>query len=415
MPKVSIILTSFNHAKYLHEAIESTLNQTFSDFELIIWDDASKDNSWDIIQSYQDPRIKTFRNGENMQPVYGVNKAISEIATGEYIAIHHSDDVWELDKLEKQVIFLDDNHQVSAVFTWVQIIDDYGNDRGFDWFNRKYDRWRLLRELFCGTNHLNHPSVLVRKSCYNDIGLYKYGLAQTADAEMWTRLLLKYEAAILEESLVKHRLFLDGSNASGSANNSTIRTQNEWNILRSNFLECHNYEEFIRIFPEISQIADEKTFSTIRALAFVSLNPSLLSSAWGFGMNLLYQEIANSNKNGILNHDYDYRNLIKDGGIFDVFGVSHVARLSECDERIVSLQQTITERDEQIINFKQAIAERDGQIAIAKQSAIKCKEQIVSLKQTIEERDNTLLALYNSTSWRVTQPLRTIMSQLKRV
>lgn len=401
MPKVSIILTSFNHAKYLHEAIESALNQTFSDFELIIWDDASKDNSWDIIQSYQDPRIKTFRNGENMQPVYGVNKAISEIATGEYIAIHHSDDVWELDKLEKQVTFLDNNHQVGAVFTWVQIIDDYGNDRGFDWFNRKYDRWRLLRELFCGTNHLNHPSVLVRKSCYSDIGLYKYGLAQTADAEMWSRLLLKYEAAILEEPLVKHRLFLDGSNASGSANNSAIRTQNEWNILRSNFLECHNYEEFIRIFPEISQIADGKTFSTIRALAFVSLNPSLLSSAWGFGMNLLYQEIANSNKNGILNHDYDYRNLIKDGGIFDVFGVSHAARLSERDERIVSLQQTITERDEQIINFKQ--------------SAIKCNEQIVNLKQTIEERDSHILALYNSTSWRVTQPLRTIMSQLKRV
>lgn len=401
MPKVSIILTSFNHAEYLREAIDSVLNQIFEDYELIIWDDASADESWNIIQSYSDPRIKSFRNDEQRRGVYGINKAISEIATGEYIAIHHSDDVWELDKLEKQVTFLDNNHQVGAVFTWVQIIDDYGNDRGFDWFNRKYDRWRLLRELFCGTNHLNHPSVLVRKSCYSDIGLYKYGLAQTADAEMWSRLLLKYEAAILEEPLVKHRLFLDGSNASGSANSSAIRTQNEWNVLRSNFLEYRNYEEFIRIFPEISQIADGKTFSTIRALAFVSLNPSLPSSAWGFGMNLLYQEIANSNKNGILNHDYDYRNLIKDGGIFDVFGVSHAARLSERDERIVSLQQTITERDEQIINFKQ--------------SAIKCNEQIVNLKQTIEERDSHILALYNSTSWRVTQPLRTIMSQLKRV
>jgi|GEM_PF-2401293 len=392
MPKVSIILTSFNHAKYLREAIDSALNQIFTDFELIIWDDASSDNSWEIIQSYQDPRIKAFRNDMQRRGVYGINKAISEVVQGEYIAIHHSDDVWELDKLEKQVAFLDDNHQVGAVFTWVQIIDDYGNDRDFDWFSRKYDRWRLLRELFCGENHLNHPSVLVRKSCYYDVGLYKYGLAQTADAEMWSRLLLKYEAVILEEPLVRHRLFLDGSNTSGSANNSAIRTQNEWNILRGNFLRCHNYEEFIRIFPETSQIADKETFSVIHALAFVSLNPSLPSSAWGFGMDLLYQEIANGNKSEILSNDYDYRNLIKESGLFDVFGVSHAAALAERDGKIAIAH-------EQIVSLKQAIEEQG--------------EQIASLSQVVTERDSQITALYSSTSWRLTRPLRFIMHLIR--
>ena len=62
MPKVSVILTSFNHAKYICEAIESTLNQTFTDFELIILDDCSSDNSWDLINQYTDPRIKAFRS-----------------------------------------------------------------------------------------------------------------------------------------------------------------------------------------------------------------------------------------------------------------------------------------------------------------------------------------------------------------
>ena len=78
MPKVSIILTSFNHEKYLREAIDSVLNQSFKDFELIIWDDASADGSWEIIKSYTDPRIILFRNEVTRRGGYGINKAISD-------------------------------------------------------------------------------------------------------------------------------------------------------------------------------------------------------------------------------------------------------------------------------------------------------------------------------------------------
>ena len=85
-PKVSIVLTSFNHEKYLSESIDSVLAQTYTNFELIIWDDASADQSWSIISCYSDPRIKAFCNEKNKGPVYGINKAITEVATGEYIA-----------------------------------------------------------------------------------------------------------------------------------------------------------------------------------------------------------------------------------------------------------------------------------------------------------------------------------------
>jgi glycosyltransferase involved in cell wall biosynthesis len=98
-----VILTSYNHAKYLPASIESVLNQTFQDFELIIVDDASTDESWSIIQRYTDPRIQTCQNSSNEYTVYGINKAISERASGEYIAIHHSDDMWDPSKLEKQI------------------------------------------------------------------------------------------------------------------------------------------------------------------------------------------------------------------------------------------------------------------------------------------------------------------------
>src|SRR5262245_25933982 len=115
--KVSVILTSYNHAKYLRESIESILNQTFIDFELVIWDDGSTDESWDIINSYSDPRIRAFRN-KTTQHGNPIRMVFPEIETEEYVAIHHSDDIWEPQKLEKQVAFLDTHPDIGAVFTW---------------------------------------------------------------------------------------------------------------------------------------------------------------------------------------------------------------------------------------------------------------------------------------------------------
>src|SRR5437867_6559888 len=99
MPRVSVVLSSFNHGKYIEEAIDSVLGQTFDDFELIIWDDASTDNSWYLINQFSDPRIVTFRNAEQKRAIWGLNNAISQVVSGQYIAVHHSDDVWEPGRL----------------------------------------------------------------------------------------------------------------------------------------------------------------------------------------------------------------------------------------------------------------------------------------------------------------------------
>ncbi|MDR0564590.1 MAG: glycosyltransferase, partial [Azoarcus sp.] len=219
MPKISVILTSRNHRAHIGEAIQSVLNQTFSDFELIIWDDASTDNSWDVIKSYPDARIKAFRNEIQRYGVYGVNKAIAEIATGEYIAIHHSDDIWEPEKLEKQVRFLEGHPEFGAVFSWVSVINNDGkileNHLLLNFFaqaNRTRHEW-LRHFLFFG-NALCHPSVLIRRQCYQDCGLYRLGMWQLPDFDMWTRLCLKYEIHVLPEPLVRFRWHGDGSNSS---------------------------------------------------------------------------------------------------------------------------------------------------------------------------------------------------------
>ena len=105
MPTVSVILTSYNHEKYLQESIDSVLMQTFEDFELIVVDDCSSDNSWSIIESYKDDRLVKIRNSENK--LFYVNNIIKNVTRGQYIALHHSDDVWEPNKLAEQVAFLE--------------------------------------------------------------------------------------------------------------------------------------------------------------------------------------------------------------------------------------------------------------------------------------------------------------------
>ena len=173
MPKVSVLLSSYNHEKYVGEAIESVLGQTFSDLELIIFDDGSKDKSRDIISSYKDGRIRCFLREENRGPLVCLKEAL-EVAVGEYVAIHHSDDVWAPDKLAKQVAFLDSHKEYAACFTWANFIDEEGESfevpEGYfykDVFrqeNRSGAAW--LRHLFDHSNCFCHPSLVIRREMY---------------------------------------------------------------------------------------------------------------------------------------------------------------------------------------------------------------------------------------------------------
>jgi len=321
MPKISVILTSFNHEKYIQQAIDSVLCQSFEDFELIIWDDASTDNSWEIIKSYTDNRIKIFRNEKQKRGIWGINQSISNIANGHYIAIHHSDDIWEHDKLQKQVSYLDANSHVGAVFTWVQTIDENGTLTSNEWFNQEQQsRWTLLNQLFSEQNHLNHPSVLIRKKCYEDIGLYRFGLAQTADAEMWSRLLLKCPVHIINEKLTLHRLFSDDSNTSGGKLEAVIRSNNEWNIVRSNFLRITELDDLLSIFPQLNKYSNPEGFNCKFLLAMVCLEQNQ-RSAWQLGLSWLLELLNEDESREMISklYSFTYMDFIKLSTKYDIY------------------------------------------------------------------------------------------------
>jgi len=344
MPKVSVILTSFNHEKYLREAIDSVLNQTFTDYELIIWDDASSDGSWEVINSYSDSRIKAFRNEATKRGIYGINKAIFELATGEYIAIHHSDDVWELDKLEKQVAFLDNHCEIGAVFTWAQIIDEHGAKLENNWFDQENKtRWQWLNQLFLEQNYLNHPSVLIRKLCYQDVGVYRYGLAQTPDAEMWSRVLIKFPIHIIQEKLTKHRLFSDKSNTSGPRIEVAIRISNEWNVLRENYLSIINFDEIVAIFPSLERFRSLKGFDNKFLLAMACLYECKQRSAWQLGLKWLFDLLNDKTRYKKIRelYSFSYRDFIRLTAEFDVYFVEGGKQIAEREQSIAALQAQV--------------------------------------------------------------------------
>ena len=330
MPKVTVYLTSFNHAKYIGAAIESVLNQTFTDFELIIWDDASTDESWSIIKRYEDPRIRAFRNEENTGGTIGFDEKLANLVKGEFIAIHHSDDVWEVDKLEKQVNFLESHPDVGAVFTHVQIIgEDGGPFKRTDHFyssifqeaNRTRHEW--LRFFFMKGNALCHPSVLIRKSCFEKCGSYRHDLWQLPDFDMWVRLCLQFDIHIIQEKLTKFRVRDGNANASAWKRDTSLRTYFEYHQIVYNYLKIDTFEEFEKVFPEAKKYFRQENTNLSFALAMVNLELKPYSFSEMFGLNLLQTMIHNPEQAVKLKEHYgfDYKSLFELTGKYDPYSI----------------------------------------------------------------------------------------------
>jgi len=196
-PLVSVIIPSYNHENFIRESINSVLIQGFTDLEIIIVDDCSQDSSVEVIRSFDDARIRFFQNTENQGAVYTTNLAIS-YATGKYVALLNSDDVWLPNKLEQQFQFLESHPEVGAVFSRAQFVDESGtvlNKLTFFWAdvfdhdNRSSALW--LRRFFFKFNCLCHPSILIRREIYQKYPLYEASLRQLPDFAMWVVYIIK--------------------------------------------------------------------------------------------------------------------------------------------------------------------------------------------------------------------------------
>src|SRR6185436_9200935 len=204
--------------------------------------------------------------------------ALAQEANGEYIAIQHSDDLWEPQKLEKQVVFMDENPQIGAVFTKALIINEDGvlfQDHTHFYYNifnqpnRTRHAW--LNYFFHYYNALCHPSLLIRRQCYEACGLYKPGLAVVPDLDMWVRLCMKYEIHVLPEKLVRFRVREHELNTSGNRPETRIRWPFEFLQILNNYRSISSIEEIIKIFPAAQQYIKPEGYDADFALARVAL------------------------------------------------------------------------------------------------------------------------------------------------
>lgn len=332
--KVSVILTSYNHEKFLRESIESVLNQTFSDFELIIVDDHSTDNSWDIIKDYKDDRIVAIQNEINLRSK-GFHNAIRNVAKGQYIAIHHSDDVWQLEKLEKQVKFLDENINYAACFSRVDFIDELSNKYElpeghiykdiFNQPNRTREEW--LRFFFYYGNCLCHPSVLIRREMYDKCKMLDmYGLAQLPDFYKWIKLCLKENIFIIPEKLIKFRIKRTADeNTSADKPEVHIRSQIELFYLLKEFRSIKDVTMFLKIFPDAEKYYTKDGISLDFALAKMCLETNSQPHQL-LGIIILFELVNNNETSLEIENMYGYTqlNLISDTARYDIFAISRI-------------------------------------------------------------------------------------------
>lgn len=289
-PKISVLIPAYNHGSYLRDTIESVLNQTFTDFELLISDDFSTDDTADIIRSYSDDRIIPFFFSKNIGTVRSLNRLL-DAATGEYIAVLGSDDLWIENKLKQQLEVLENNSSLAACFSYATIIDmnskPITDEKLFpvNIFNlENAHKSSMLKTLFDTGNHLCHSSVLMRKSVHDKIGKYNVAYRQLHDFDLWVRLLIKYEIHIIESPLVKYRFVADADNISQNTYENSIRLFNEAEEIIYFLLENISDKDFIEGFAEYfvnknahsaAQIVCEKIFLLNKKQFWSSNNTSL--------------------------------------------------------------------------------------------------------------------------------------------
>ena len=336
MPLVSVLLTSYNHEKYLRESIDSVLQQTFMDFELVILDDASTDHSWEIIQEYRDSRIVAIRRPVNQY--YPLTEEVIGRLQGKYLAVHHSDDVWEPTKLEKQVKYMENSPNVAACFTLVAFIDEtsksYKLDDNnfykhvFEQENRSKEDW--LHYFFYEGNCLCHPSVIIRRSLYEKYLLWdRIGFCQLPDFYRWVSLCLHEEIYIYPEKLVRFRLRRNyQDNTSGDRLDVNIRSQWETYHLLQKYGEIKDDEMFLKIFPEARQYLVDHKINRDFALAELSLKINKPAYQL-FGLEKLFALLSNDVLSKEIEdlYGYTYQLFIQDTAKYDIFNIT---QLSKC-------------------------------------------------------------------------------------
>ena len=202
---VSVIVNCHNSEKYLREAIDSIFNQIYTNYEIIILDNASTDKTEEIAKSYSDLRMKYFRTKKTIPLGAARNKALDH-AEGDYIAFLDSDDIWEPDKIKKQIILIEGRKEAAASYTNALYFSESKANVEYKLYSTMQPSGKIFSELLMNYN-LCLSTVMIRRSALELLtDLFDDSLAVAEEADLFIRLSLQNEFLYLPETLTRYRM-----------------------------------------------------------------------------------------------------------------------------------------------------------------------------------------------------------------
>lgn len=207
-PKLSVVMPVYNRENYVSEAIESVLSQTFSDFEFIIIDDKSTDNSVEVIRLFNDERIRLIVNDKNLGRAGSDNKAL-ELIKGNYVAKMDDDDICDCRRFERQIAFLEANPEINVVGTSIQ---NFGASKYLNVYPTDPELSKCLT-LF--GIPMGNATAVFRAALFKENGLsYDSSLRQTEDYDFFARYINALRIASIPEAFYRYRIYPDRSRKS---------------------------------------------------------------------------------------------------------------------------------------------------------------------------------------------------------
>ena len=201
MVKVSVVIPTYNSARFIGRAVESVLAQTFMDFELVVVDDGSTDETQGIIAGFDDPRLR-YVYQENQERSAARNAGI-RLSEGSYIAFLDADDLWLSRKLAEQVHLLDESPQLGLLYSGAYLME-CGRITGI-W--KPKHRGDVLRLLIYWDNIITSTSsVVVRRECLDQVGHFDENISSVEDWDMWLRIAVHYSFDYIPEPLIIYRM-----------------------------------------------------------------------------------------------------------------------------------------------------------------------------------------------------------------
>ena len=259
---VSVCINAYNSADVIGETLESVLNQTYKNLQIIVVDDCSTDNTAEIVKSYDDDRIELYTLPKNFN-ISNANNECLHRAKGEYIAHIDSDDIWAEDKIEKQIKFLEENPQYGACFTHATLIDKTGRIFASgelpEAFLTLFDRENMtqagfVRRFYDHSNFLCHSSVVMRMSVYEKLGDHDLTLNKLHDYDYWIRMNFICPLYIYPEKLVFYRIWHANNSTLGNA--ETIGHNEEYVRIAYKLVNDCPREIFLEAFSDKLQLKE---------------------------------------------------------------------------------------------------------------------------------------------------------------